>query len=138
MAAAITHDELAAQWEADGDRERADLERRKAELERTAAQLERDRAALAGPRRVGPGRRSGRDGSSVMRETRILRAVDILRGTSYDYRVEATIEVAALFGQDVLVAALESLDAEIEPHPRRKAARRPSRTGRKESRERAQ
>jgi hypothetical protein len=49
------------------------------------------------------------------RESEILRAVEILRGTTYDFRVEATIDVVALYGEASLVAALERLGAEIEP-----------------------
>jgi hypothetical protein len=94
--AAERHETAADEWAARGDDKKADLERRSAEIERMAAQLERDRAALES-------------------ETKIARAVAILRGTTYDYRVEATIDVANLYGPDVLVAALEQLDAEIRP-----------------------
>jgi hypothetical protein len=125
-AAALTHEELAAHWKATGDPERAALEGRNAELERMAAQLERDRAALTERREA----RSERSGEAEVRplvtsEVEILRAVEILRGTAYDFRLEATTDVVALFGTDVLVAALERLDNEIEPRPRRaEAARR--------------
>ena len=67
-----------------------------------AAQLERDRAALE-------------------RENEILSAVEMLRGTTYDFRIEATIDVASLYGADILVAALERLDEKIEPGQREDA-----------------
>jgi hypothetical protein len=47
-----------------------------------------------------------------------LQAVEILRGTNYDFRIEATVDVVNLFGPHVLVGALERLDAEIEPRER--------------------
>lgn len=94
--AAERHERAADNWAARGDDKRAELERRNADIERMAAQLERDRAAVEG-------------------ETKIARAVEILRGTTYDYRVEATIDVVNLYGADVLVAALEQLDKEIRP-----------------------
>src|SRR5947209_2118735 len=50
-------------------------------------------------------------------EEQVVRAVEILRGTTFDFRVEATADVVALYGLDVLVAALERLDAGIEPGP---------------------
>jgi hypothetical protein len=97
--AAARHEAAADQWAARGDDKREALERRNAKIERMAAQLERDRAA-------------------VESEAKIARAVELLRGTTYDYRVEATIDVVNLYGPDVLVAALEQLDAEITPqHP---------------------
>jgi hypothetical protein len=118
-AVASRHDELAEHWEALGDPQRASLERRNAELERMAAQLERDRAALTEDREARPAGR-GRDEPRppVRSESEILSAVEILRGTTYDFRVEATIDVVNLFGPEVLVAALERLDAEIKPGPR--------------------
>lgn len=115
-ATAATHDELATQWEADGDQERARLERRSAELERMAAELERDRAALTEHRTPRPDLVGCGEVPPPLRD-KTDRAVEILRGTTYDFRVEATIDVASLFGPDVLVAALERLDAEIEPRP---------------------
>ena len=114
-ALAVRHDEVAQNWEASGDPRRATLERRSAKLERMAAQLARDRAALsedalAIPEAVRP--------AEVQRandqEARILRAVEILRGTKYDFRVEATIDVAKFFGTEVLVEALARLDGEIK------------------------
>jgi hypothetical protein len=125
-AAALNHEELAAHWKATSDPERAAIERRNAELERMAAELERDRAALTERRQAelessgeGEVEAPGTSGAEV------LRAVEILRGTTYDFRIEATTDVAALFGTDVLIAALERLDNEIEPRPRRaKVARR--------------
>ena len=69
-----------------------------------AAQLERDRAAVEGETQA-----------AVDGETQIARAVEILRGTTYDYRVEATVDVVNLYGGEVLVAALEQLDREITP-----------------------
>ena len=118
-AAAKTHDELAGKWKADGDADRADLERRNAELERKAAELQRDRAALADRRNAKPEqRRDGEGPPALTDEVVTLRAVEILRGTTYDFRVEATVDVVNLFGPHVLVAALERLDAEIEPRER--------------------
>ena len=94
--AAVRHQTAADRWASLGDDERAELERRNAEIERMAAQLERDRAA-------------------VEEKTKVARAVEILHGTTYDYRVEATIDVVNMYGPDVLIAALERLDAEIKP-----------------------
>lgn len=124
-AAAVTREELAARWNATGDAERAALERRKAEIERMTAQLELDRAALAEHRRTSRERsRDTEAGPPLTGEAEILRAVEILRGTTYDFRLEATADVAALFGTDVLVAALERLDDEIEPRTRHEQAAR--------------
>ena len=118
-AAALTHDELAAHWQALGDPEHAALERRKAEIERMAAQLESDRAALAERGPVRPEGHEGEGGPPVTSEAEILRAVEILRGTTYDFRLEATTDVVALFGTDILIDALERLDNEIELRPGR-------------------